>query len=420
MELNDSLMFLDLEMSFVQKPKEEISEIATVPDQPLEQDLTLFGPIDTKSSFNSIMKPFDDLVELCASEFVTVNDADDEDEGDGPYTQLIDSSIGEEVPMREQRQRDWRKLKPTWNGSVGTLPPSADEPGAGDTINSDEAFEQTLVAKPSSAEATAPKKKVLGRRAQWRSRKTRSRLNLASGSIEPCATVPERRTRATSVEATTAKNFEDLTIGELRQSYEAAAEQGGAIPKCWFDFDVYETADEENEACDENGQPLNLWEDEEDKPAEVLGFSWRSEPETYGDEKWVKVKTVIDSGASAPVAPPSMLPNCKNRPSEGSKRGQKYTSASKHKIKNLGEQHCKAYTEDGEATEVLFQIADVSKPLVSVAAICEKGNRVIFGKSGGVVQNLYSGRQIPFRRENGIYILSMWLLDGDDEGFGRP
>ena len=165
---------------------------------------------------------------------------------------------------------------------------------------------------------------------------------------------------------------------------------------------------------------VHLWEEEEDKPAEVLGFSWRSEPETYENRKWVKVKSVVDSGASAPVAPPSMLPNVPVRPSEGSKRGQKYTSASKHKIKNLGEQHCRAFTENGEPTEVLFQVADVSKPLVSVSAICENGNRVIFGRSGGVVQNLRTGNQIPFRRENGIYILSMWLLDGNDEGFGRP
>ena len=115
-----------------------------------------------------------------------------------------------------------------------------------------------------------------------------------------------------------------------------------------------------------------------------------------------------------------LLPNVKVRPSEGSKRGQKYTSASKHKIRNLGEQHCEAYTETGEQTEVLFQVADVSKPLVSVAAICERGNRVIFGRSGGVVQNLHSGSQIPFRRENGIYILSMWLLDSDEGDFVRP
>ena len=82
-------------------------------------------------------------------------------------------------------------------------------------------------------------------------------------------------------------------------------------------------------------------------------------------------------------------------------------------------------TEEGDPTEVLFQIADVSKPLVSVSAICEKGNRVIFGRAGGVVQNCQTGRLIPFQRENGIYVLSLWLEEGsegdsDSSSFTRP
>ena len=160
---------------------------------------------------------------------------------------------------------------------------------------------------------------------------------------------------------------------------------------------------------------INLFndEDDEEKPAEILGFSWRSEPETWENVKWVKVESVVDSGASAPVAPPTMLPHVKVEPSEGSKRGQKFTSASKHKLKNLGQQRIMACSEEGDEMEVLFQIADVSKPLVSVSAICERGNRVIFGKSGGVVKNIYTGAEIPFYRRNGIYILSMWLADCD-------
>ena len=134
---------------------------------------------------------------------------------------------------------------------------------------------------------------------------------------------------------------------------------------------------------------------------------------------WVKVDSVMDSGASAPVAPPSMAPNAPTRPSEGSRRGMKYTSASKHKLPNLGEQHLQACTEDGTPTEVLFQLADVSRPLVSVSAICEMGNRVIFGRCGGVVQNLGTGVETPFHRKNGIYILSMWVKDSADQSFGR-
>ena len=153
-------------------------------------------------------------------------------------------------------------------------------------------------------------------------------------------------------------------------------------------------------------ETMVCFEDEADKPSEVLGFPWCSEPEFFQDKKWVKVDSVVDSGASALVAPPGTVPNVKVHLSECSKRGQKFT-ASKHKLKNLGEQKIRACSEAGEPTEVLFQVADVSKPLVSVPATCERGNRVIVGRSGGVVQNLMSGTQIPFHRRNGIYILSM-------------
>ena len=129
---------------------------------------------------------------------------------------------------------------------------------------------------------------------------------------------------------------------------------------------------------------------------------------------------MVDSGASVPVVPPSMLPNVKVIPSEGSRRGQKFTSASKHKLKNLGEQRAKAYTEQCEAAEVLFQIADVSKPLVSVSAICERGNRVIFGRGGGVIQNLETGQEIPFERKGGIYAIGLWVRGAMNGGAAQP
>ena len=167
-------------------------------------------------------------------------------------------------------------------------------------------------------------------------------------------------------------------------------------------------------------QELAVLEDDPPEEHDVLNMNWRSEPENWQAQRWVKVDSVVDSGSSAPVAPPSMAPNVPIVPSEGSKRGQKYTSASKHKLKNLGQQHIKACTESGNMTEVLFQVADVSKPLVSVSAICEMGNRVIFGKSGGVVKNLKSGAETPFYRRNGIYILSLWLQDDKEQPFHRP
>lgn len=151
-------------------------------------------------------------------------------------------------------------------------------------------------------------------------------------------------------------------------------------------------------------------EDKKDKDAcdlLALGYSWRSEPQTWEHKRWVKVSSVVDSGASAPVAPPSFAPNVPIVPSEGSRRWRQWTSASKHKLKNLGQQFIRACTEAGNMTDVLFKVAEVSKPLISVSALCERGNRVISGRAGGVVQNIKTGRQTPFYCQSGIYILRM-------------
>ena len=71
-------------------------------------------------------------------------------------------------------------------------------------------------------------------------------------------------------------------------------------------------------------------------------------------------------------------------------------------------------------TDVLFQVAAVSKPLISVSALCERGKRVVFGRAGGVVQNIKTGKQTPFYRQNGIYVLRLWLLDELEEPLTRP
>ena len=207
------------------------------------------------------------------------------------------------------------------------------------------------------------------------------------------------------------KEFEQNTIQELREIVERL--QKVEIPD-WLDQTEEDVTmslfdDDDRDAGEESKDVLSS-----------LGSSWRSEPQTWEAKRWVKVSSVVDSGASTAVAPPSMAPNVPIVPSEGSKRGQKWTSASKHKLKNLGQQSIHACTESGSMTDVLFQVAEVSKPLISVSALCERGNRVIFGRAGGVVQNIRTGRQTPFYRQNGIYVLSLWMLDEPEEPFTRP
>ena len=138
---------------------------------------------------------------------------------------------------------------------------------------------------------------------------------------------------------------------------------------------------------------------------EVLGMSdYASE---HGD--WIRISSVMDSGACAPVAPLGMLPGYPVQENAASRAGKTCSAASGHAIKRHGEQHLRAVTDNGMETEVCFQLCDVACPLVSISAVCDKGNRVTFGRAGGVIQNLATGAEVPFERRGGVYALGLWV-----------
>ena len=134
---------------------------------------------------------------------------------------------------------------------------------------------------------------------------------------------------------------------------------------------------------------------------------------------WKKICIVLDSGAAASVAPPSMAPGVSVLESEGSRRGQCYLSASGERIPNLGQQRIRIVTEEGRDYEALFQVAEVTRPLSSVSQICDKGNVVVFDSNGGTVIHKASGRRTKFDRRGGTYELNFWVREHPSQGFIR-
>ena len=55
------------------------------------------------------------------------------------------------------------------------------------------------------------------------------------------------------------------------------------------------------------------------------------------ERQWVKIESVMDSGAAESVARPDLAPWIAAEESEGSRRGQTYVSASGDRLPNLGE-----------------------------------------------------------------------------------
>ena len=80
-----------------------------------------------------------------------------------------------------------------------------------------------------------------------------------------------------------------------------------------------------------------------------------------------------------------------------------------------------AMTREGRGVSTTWQVVDVSRPLMSVHQICERGNIVVFGESGGYIMSLHDGAQTHFGVEDNVYVLELLLppASANPEGFGR-
>ena len=130
-----------------------------------------------------------------------------------------------------------------------------------------------------------------------------------------------------------------------------------------------------------------MGENQSDTPLHAVSWKDESHP------TWVRIRTVMDSGAADSVAPPSMAPKVAVQESPGSKRGQCYVSASAGRMPNMGQKVLKIQTNEGRDTTVLYQIAEVSRPLTSVSATCDKWNWVVYKPQGGFIMNCKTGER---------------------------
>jgi hypothetical protein len=132
---------------------------------------------------------------------------------------------------------------------------------------------------------------------------------------------------------------------------------------------------------------------------------------------YVTVKSVLDSGATDSCAPDIMCPDVKSQPSEGSKRGQKYTAAGGKRIANEGEKNLQMVTINDDVVQTNWQTVDINRPLSSVRQICLQGNRVLFGAQGGIIYNIETGKETPFVVDDNVYVLELRLPPA--QGFTR-
>ena len=130
------------------------------------------------------------------------------------------------------------------------------------------------------------------------------------------------------------------------------------------------------------------------------------------------LEAVVDSGAEESVAPRGFF-RAPVLESAMSKVGGKYRAANGTRIANFGLQRVRFHTAEGHGVGMQFQVADVERPLISVAQLTSAGNSVVLGDTGGRIVNAKTGKTIELVRRGGVYLLLMHMGAGAASGFPR-
>ena len=127
----------------------------------------------------------------------------------------------------------------------------------------------------------------------------------------------------------------------------------------------------------------------------------------------VEFEVALDSGAIVNVCHPDDCPGYVIGESAGTKRGQHFVVGDGGKLPNLGEWYLNlAAPKDGGVSSVqsIFQVANVTRPLMSVGHICDQGLNVVFDKTSAVVSNKQGTEVCRFTRgDSGLYVAKMKL-----------
>ena len=123
-----------------------------------------------------------------------------------------------------------------------------------------------------------------------------------------------------------------------------------------------------------------------------------------------RLEVTVDSGAEESVWPAKLL-------QEIPTVRKKFLVANGQEMGHYGRKKIKFGGETGSVKTMSFEVTDVTKPLVAVRRIMEKGNEVHFGKEC-YIRNVHTGERIPMRRKGGSYVIDI-DVNIDEESFTR-
>ena len=131
---------------------------------------------------------------------------------------------------------------------------------------------------------------------------------------------------------------------------------------------------------------------------------------------WVQVPCAVDSGACANVTPYGIF----SLEQSLVKLDPKYFGADGSPIENLGALVALGTSEEGVEMKIDFDIAKVTRPLLSVHKMTSNGHRVIFNDNGGYIQVKGTNTRVNLRQEGRLFMLDLWVKVPQDIADSSP
>ena len=125
----------------------------------------------------------------------------------------------------------------------------------------------------------------------------------------------------------------------------------------------------------------------------------------------------VDSGAADHVMPGGWLLMSIVLKSIGSIRGVHYVAADGTRLANVGQQLIRIMTIDGTWAEIMFQLAAIHKPLISVSKLNETGYKVVFDDDRSYILHKKTKKIIHMRKERGVFVIDAYVAKNPSQSF---
>ena len=137
--------------------------------------------------------------------------------------------------------------------------------------------------------------------------------------------------------------------------------------------------------------------------------------------EWTEIDITVDSGACVTVMPRSLCEGISILQNRLSREGVEYEVANGAHIPNLGERRCQMMTVGSNiAKSIVFQVADVHKPLLSISGCADMGFDCYLGDKGGHLLDKQTGEKIPLERRENLYVMRAWIRQDPGINVSQP